>query len=82
MGDRRIRLVGLVRILATVMTICDDSTCPCQDGDPCHYKDLPGSPAMKTHVSSEFWRVFWRRIAPMTLLLYLVMFLLVKWLLS
>lgn len=23
-----------------------DPTCPCQDGDPCHYEDLPGSPAM------------------------------------
>lgn len=24
-----------------------DETCPCQDGDPCHYVDLPGSPAME-----------------------------------
>lgn len=23
-----------------------DPTCPCQDGDACHYVDLPGSPAM------------------------------------
>jgi len=24
-----------------------DPYCPCQDGDACHYIDLPGSPAMK-----------------------------------
>jgi hypothetical protein len=24
-----------------------DPYCPCQDGDACHYVDLPGSPAMK-----------------------------------
>ena len=23
-----------------------DPCCPCQDGDSCHYVDLPGSPAM------------------------------------
>jgi len=23
-----------------------DPLCPCQDGDPCHYVDLPDSPAM------------------------------------
>lgn len=23
-----------------------DASCPCQDGDACHYVDLPGSPAM------------------------------------
>ncbi len=23
-----------------------DPFCPCQDGDPCHYEDAPGSPAM------------------------------------
>jgi hypothetical protein len=23
-----------------------DKSCPCHDGDACHYKDLPGSPAM------------------------------------
>ncbi len=27
--------------------VCRDETCPCQDGDPCHYLDLPGSPAMR-----------------------------------
>lgn len=32
------------------MTACafGDPTCPCQDGDACHYIDLPGSPAMAT----------------------------------
>lgn len=24
-----------------------DPFCPCQDGDACHYVDLPGSPAME-----------------------------------
>lgn len=24
-----------------------DRTCPCQDGDLCHYVDAPGSPAMQ-----------------------------------
>jgi len=24
-----------------------DPLCPCQDGDACHYRDLPGSPAMQ-----------------------------------
>lgn len=24
-----------------------DATCPCQDGDSCHYVDQPGSPAMR-----------------------------------
>jgi hypothetical protein len=23
-----------------------DETCPCPDGDACHYADMPGSPAM------------------------------------
>jgi hypothetical protein len=25
---------------------CPDPLCPCQDGDACHYRDLPRSPAM------------------------------------
>jgi hypothetical protein len=36
---------------ATALTglICPfgDPLCPCPDGDPCHYVDLPGSPAMR-----------------------------------
>jgi hypothetical protein len=28
-----------------------DPTCPCPDGDPCHYVDLPGSPGMKPPVA-------------------------------
>lgn len=27
--------------------IGNDPGCPCQDGDACHYVDMPGSPAMK-----------------------------------
>ncbi len=30
-----------------------DPCCPCQDGDPCHYVDLPGSPAMRPPDSKE-----------------------------
>lgn len=26
---------------------CQDPTCPCPDGDACHYEDLPGSLAMR-----------------------------------
>lgn len=26
--------------------IGNDPLCPCQDGDVCHYRDLPDSPAM------------------------------------
>ncbi len=28
--------------------IGNDPHCPCQDGDACHYRDLPGSPAWPT----------------------------------
>lgn len=28
-------------------------TCPCQDGDACHYVDLPGSPAMRPPEQGE-----------------------------
>lgn len=36
-------------LLADEPTPCafGDPTCPCQDGDSCHYVDLPGSPAMR-----------------------------------
>ena len=30
----------------TTPCIGNDPACPCQDGDACHYIDLPGSPAM------------------------------------
>lgn len=29
-----------------VRVVCSDAACPCIDGDPCHYRDLPDSPAM------------------------------------
>lgn len=31
--------------------IGNDPGCPCQDGDACHYVDMPGSPAMKPRPS-------------------------------
>ena len=30
-----------------------DPLCPCPDGDPCHYVDLPGSPAMASPESGD-----------------------------
>lgn len=33
-----------------------DPFCPCQDGDACHYVDMPGSPAMT--ISLEEWDGF------------------------
>lgn len=39
---------GAVKLGSMPITVClfGDPTCPCQDGDACHYVDLPGSPAM------------------------------------
>lgn len=31
--------------------IGSDPMCPCQDGDACHYRDLPNSPAMPAPLS-------------------------------
>lgn len=42
----RIRRVWRLFTAATKPCIGRDPTCPCQDGDACHYVDLPGSPAM------------------------------------
>lgn len=33
--------------------IGNDRLCPCQDGDACHYVDLPGSPAWPLPKLSE-----------------------------
>ena len=50
-----INLLGLERVqtqrlergwLTRPLVWCGDHLCPCQDGDACHYKDTPGSPAM------------------------------------
>ena len=36
----------LALIDAALAGSCGDPACPCQDGDACHYVDLPGRPAM------------------------------------
>lgn len=45
--------------------IGNDPYCPCQDGDACHYRDLPGSPAMRPKATqrpkgsnADEWRLF------------------------
>lgn len=39
----------------TKRCIGNDPGCPCQDGDACHYVDMPGSPAMKPKPTADGW---------------------------
>lgn len=38
----------LSALYGTWLRGCTDRTCPCQDGDACHYADYPDSPALPT----------------------------------
>ncbi len=41
-----VAVVGPARLDPWLRGRCGDRLCPCQDGDPCHYEDHPGTPAM------------------------------------
>ena len=43
--------------------IGNDPSCPCQDGDVCHYVDAPGSPAMPATVGDLIPDVHHKRLA-------------------
>ena len=44
--------------------IGNDPYCPCQDGDACHYADMPGSPAMPLPAAERIAIALWHRFAP------------------
>ena len=48
------------------MSTCpgNDPGCPCQDGDACHYRDMPGSPGLST--TPDGWCVFPPHVFPLS----------------
>ena len=44
--------------------IGNDPGCPCQDGDACHYRDIPGSPAWPLPKAERIAIALWHRFAP------------------
>jgi hypothetical protein len=48
----------------TTNCIGNDPACPCQDGDACHYRDIPGSPALPLPKAERIAIALWRRFAP------------------
>ena len=48
------------------MTACpgNDPGCPCQDGNACHYRDIPESPAWPLPGKEKAAIALWHRFAP------------------